>query len=179
MFTNGFTAYVSPTQVYLLAAVFRIFPPSILLARVFSAFWVFAACLLLGLLAKRISGQLKIGVIVAATALLTPWFFDLRGLVMEVHFCSTGLGAGLVSGVLRAGIRRLGLAFRCSSRGDACALDLLLYERPRARRVAGSWSPTLCNNVETPDWHHCDVVVVRLIVDSDISIQSPAPNSFT
>ena len=91
VFTNGFTAYVSPTQVYLLAAVFRIFPPSILLARVFSAFWVFAACLLLGLLAKRISGQLKIGVIVAATALLTPWFFDLRGLVMEVHFVPLAL----------------------------------------------------------------------------------------
>lgn len=91
MFTNGFTAYVSPTQVYLLAAVFRIFPPSILLTRVFSAFWVFAACLMLGLLAKRISGQLKVGVIVAATALLTPWFFDLRGLVMEVHFVPLAL----------------------------------------------------------------------------------------
>jgi hypothetical protein len=91
VFANGFTAYVSPTQVYLLAAVFRIFPPSILLARMFSAFWVFAACLLLGLLAKRISGQLTIGLIVAATAVLTPWFFDLRGLVMEVHFVPLAL----------------------------------------------------------------------------------------
>jgi hypothetical protein len=91
VFTNGFTAYVSPTQVYLLAAVFRILPPSILLARVFSAFWVFSACLLLGLLAKRISGRVTIGVIVAATALLTPWFFDLRGLVMEVHFVPLAL----------------------------------------------------------------------------------------
>jgi hypothetical protein len=91
VFTNGFTAYVSPTQIYLLAAVFRIFPPSILLARLFSAFWVFSACLLLGLLAKRISGQLKIGAIAAATALLTPWFFDLRGLVMEVHFVPLAL----------------------------------------------------------------------------------------
>jgi len=91
VFTNGFTAYVSPTQIYLLAGVFRIFPPSILLARLFSAFWVFAACLLLGLLARRISGQVKIGVIVTATALLTPWFFDLRGLVMEVHFVPLAL----------------------------------------------------------------------------------------
>src|SRR6267143_1451492 len=65
MFTNGFTQYVSPTQVYLLAFVFRFLPPSILLARIFSAFWVFAACLLLGLLARRISGKLTIGVIVA------------------------------------------------------------------------------------------------------------------
>ena len=64
MFTEGFTQYVSPTQVYLLALVFRFVPPSILVARIFSAFWVFAACLLLGLLAKRISGQLRIGLIV-------------------------------------------------------------------------------------------------------------------
>jgi hypothetical protein len=85
MFTNGFTQYVSPTQVYLLALVFRFLPPSILIARIFSAFWVFAACLLLGALARRISGQVKIGVIVTATALLTPWFFDIRGLLLEPH----------------------------------------------------------------------------------------------
>jgi hypothetical protein len=85
MFTDGFTQYVSPTQVYLLALVFRILPPSIVIARIFSAFWVFAACLLLGVLARRISGQVKIGVTVTVTALLTPWFFDIRGLVMEPH----------------------------------------------------------------------------------------------
>jgi hypothetical protein len=86
MFTAGFTQYVSPTQVYLLAFVFRFLPPSILLARSFSAFWMFGACLLLGFLAKRVSGQLKIGLIVAVTALLTPWFFEVRGLVLEPHF---------------------------------------------------------------------------------------------
>jgi hypothetical protein len=86
MFTNGFTQYVSPTQVYLLALVFRFLPPSILIARLFSAFWVFAACLLLGVLARRVSGQTKIGVIVTATALLTPWLFDIRGLLLEPHF---------------------------------------------------------------------------------------------
>ena len=91
MFTAGFTQYVSPTQVYLLALVFRFVPPSILVARTFSAFWVFAACLLLGLLAKRISGQLRIGLIVGVTALLTPWFFEVRGLVVEPHFVPVAL----------------------------------------------------------------------------------------
>jgi len=86
MFTEGFTQYVNPTQVYLLALVFRFLPPSILLARIFSAFWVFVACLLLGLLARRVSGQFKIGLSVAASALLTPWFFEMRGLVLEPHF---------------------------------------------------------------------------------------------
>ncbi len=86
MFTNGFTQYVSPTQVYLLALVFRFMPASILVARIFAAFWVFAACILLGLLASRISDRKKIGIIVAATALLTPWFFDIRGVLLEPHF---------------------------------------------------------------------------------------------
>jgi hypothetical protein len=97
MFTAGFTQYVSPTQVYLLAFVFRLLPPSILVARSFSAFWVFAACLLLGFLAKRVSGQLKIGLIVAATALLTPWFFEVRGLVLEPHFVPFALALLLLA----------------------------------------------------------------------------------
>jgi hypothetical protein len=97
MFTNGFTQYVSPTQIYLLALVFRFLPPSILIARIFAAFWVFAGCLLLGLLARSISGQIKIGVIVTATALLTPWFFDIRGLLLEPHFVPFALGLFLVA----------------------------------------------------------------------------------
>jgi hypothetical protein len=44
-----------PIQVYLLAFLFLFLPPNILLIRVFSALWVFTACLLLGLLAERIS----------------------------------------------------------------------------------------------------------------------------
>jgi hypothetical protein len=86
-----------PTQVYMLAAVFRFFPPSILLARMFGAFWVFTACLLLGLLAKRISGRRTIGVIVAATALLTPWFFEGRGLLLEPQFVPMALAPFLLT----------------------------------------------------------------------------------
>src|SRR5947199_6606324 len=77
--------YMNPLAIYLLAIVFRFLPPSILVARMFAAFWMFAACLLLGLLAKRISGQRKIGVIVAASALLTPWLFEDGRLVFDAH----------------------------------------------------------------------------------------------
>jgi hypothetical protein len=77
--------YMNPLAIYLLAIVFRFLPPSILVARMFAAFWMFAACLLLGLLAKRISGQRKIGVIVAASALLTPWLFEGGRLVFDAH----------------------------------------------------------------------------------------------
>src|SRR3981081_3553124 len=49
--------YMNPLAIYSLAIVFRFLPPSIPVARMFAAFWMFAACLLLGVLAKRISGQ--------------------------------------------------------------------------------------------------------------------------
>jgi hypothetical protein len=79
--------YMSPFTVYSLAIVFRFVHPSIPVARTFAAFWMFAACLLLGVLATRISGQRKIGIIVAGTALLTPWFFEIGRLAWEPH-CS-------------------------------------------------------------------------------------------
>jgi len=78
--------YINPLTIYLLAIVFRFFHPSILVARTFAAFWMFAACLLLGVLAKRISGQRTIGIIVSGTALLTPWLFEIGRLVWDAHF---------------------------------------------------------------------------------------------
>lgn len=84
-YTYSFIQFCSPTQVYLLAAAFLVVPPSILATRIFSAFWVFTACFLLGYLAKRASGSTTIGVLLGATALLTPWFFDVRGLLLEPH----------------------------------------------------------------------------------------------
>ena len=85
-FSDGFIQTINPAQIYMLAVVFLFLPPSILLARLFSAFFIFSACVLLGPLASRISGRRAIGVIVAATALLTPWFFDARGLLIEAQF---------------------------------------------------------------------------------------------
>lgn len=79
--------YIHPLSIYSLAIVFRFIHPSIAVARTVAALWMFAACLLLGLLAKRISGQRKIGVIVAGTALLTPWLFETSRLAWEPH-CS-------------------------------------------------------------------------------------------
>src|SRR6476469_1101400 len=82
----GNPTYINSLTIYLLAIVFRFVHPSIPVARTFAAFWMFAACLLLGVLAKRISGQLRIGMIVAGSALLTPWFFEISRLVWDAHF---------------------------------------------------------------------------------------------
>jgi hypothetical protein len=86
VYTSGWRQYANPTQIYLLAIPFKIFRPSIRLARVFSATWVFAACVLLGLLAQRVSGQRRIGIIVGVIAILTPWLFEVSRLVMETYF---------------------------------------------------------------------------------------------
>ncbi|MFN2578400.1 MAG: hypothetical protein ABR607_11995 [Pyrinomonadaceae bacterium] len=86
VYTDGWTQYANPTQIYLLAIPFAALKPSIRVARIFSASWVFAACLLLGCLAKRISGREIIGLLVAVIAIFTPWLFDVSRLVMETFF---------------------------------------------------------------------------------------------
>jgi hypothetical protein len=78
--------YINPLTIYLMAIVFRFVHPSIPVARSFATFWMFATSLLLGMLAKRISRQRKIGIIVAGTALLTPWLFEIGRLVWDAHF---------------------------------------------------------------------------------------------
>lgn len=85
VYRDSFTQYYHPVELYLLAAVFLVFPPSILLVRLFAAFWMFASGLLLGLLAYRISGRRVIGIIVTVTALLTPWFFEIGRLAWDAH----------------------------------------------------------------------------------------------
>jgi 4-amino-4-deoxy-L-arabinose transferase-like glycosyltransferase len=86
VYTGGFTQWSNPTQIYLLAVLFKTFGPGILTARLFSAACVFAASLLLGFLARRISGKNSIGVLVAVFALLTPWLFEVGRLVLETFF---------------------------------------------------------------------------------------------
>jgi hypothetical protein len=85
-YTGPFIQYGNPTQIYLLAIPYSLFPPSILLARLNSAAWVFAASMLLGVFAARISRRRAIGIIVALNALLTPWLFEVGRLVLDVFF---------------------------------------------------------------------------------------------
>lgn len=94
--TNNPT-YINPLTIYLLAIVFRFVHPSIFLARMFAAFWMFAASLLLGVLAKRISGQRTIGIIIAGSALITPWFFEIGRLVWDAHFSAFTIVVFLVA----------------------------------------------------------------------------------
>jgi len=96
-YTNDWTQWANPTQIYLLAIPFRFFRPSIHLARINSAFWVFFACLLLGFLAKQISGRRLVAVLVGIIALVTPWLFEVSRLLFETFFYPAALTLFLLS----------------------------------------------------------------------------------
>jgi len=83
LYTGGYAQFSNPTPVYTLAAVFLAFGPGILIARLTAAAAMFIACLLLGLLAYRMTGKRLTGAIVAVLALLTPWLFEVGRLVMD------------------------------------------------------------------------------------------------
>ena len=75
---------VNPVYVYVLAAVFKMFGPSILAARLLSAVAGFIAAALLGYIAGRATGNRRVALVVAVSALLTPWLFEVSRLVFEV-----------------------------------------------------------------------------------------------
>jgi DNA-binding beta-propeller fold protein YncE len=85
-YTQGYSQYMSATQPYALAVMYLFIKPSVLSARICAATCVFAAILLLGFLAFRISGSTAVGVIVALSGMATPWLFEYSRLVMELFF---------------------------------------------------------------------------------------------
>ena len=83
LFFRSFGDYKSPLYPYLLAAVFRVTGPSQDVARGFSAVLVLAAILLLGVLAKRVTGDGVVAFVAVLLAGLTPWLFELGRLAIE------------------------------------------------------------------------------------------------
>jgi hypothetical protein len=84
LYFRAFGEYKNPTLIYLLAIVFRFTGPSILAARLLCSLLGVAAALLLGTLAWKLSCQFYVAVIVALSALLTPWLYESSRLVFEV-----------------------------------------------------------------------------------------------
>ena len=82
-YTEGYAQWANPPHVYLLSLLYLIVPPSNLSARLLGATTMFLAALLLGFLARRLSGKTSIGVVVAVTAIFTPWLFEISRLVFE------------------------------------------------------------------------------------------------
>jgi 4-amino-4-deoxy-L-arabinose transferase-like glycosyltransferase len=84
LFFRAFGDYKNPVHIYLLAALFKLTGPSILSARLVGAIAGVANALLLGLLAVRVSRRRSVGLLVAASALFTPWLFELSRVAFEV-----------------------------------------------------------------------------------------------
>src|SRR5207248_461145 len=76
LFFRAFGEYKNPVYIYLLAAVFRLTGPGIIAARSLSALLGAAAALLLGHLAEKVAGRKFVGILVAVSALLTPWLYE-------------------------------------------------------------------------------------------------------
>ena len=84
LYFRAFGEYKNPIYIYLLAALYRLTGPSIFVARGLSVALGVSAAFFLGLLAVQMTRQRSIGVIVGVIALITPWFFELSRLVVEV-----------------------------------------------------------------------------------------------
>jgi 4-amino-4-deoxy-L-arabinose transferase-like glycosyltransferase len=154
--SRGTDEYKNPTYIYLLAGLFKIFGPSIWLARLLSGVSGFGAALLLGVLARRMTGEDRIGVVVALTAMVTPWLFEISRLVFEVALFPVALALFLLA-LYRAQNRpawtlldtfwvasTLGLITYTYSIGRLLglllALGLLIFGRPsRWTRIGQTW----------------------------------------
>jgi 4-amino-4-deoxy-L-arabinose transferase-like glycosyltransferase len=133
LFFRAFGEYKNPAYIYLLAAVFRITGPHIIVARLLSALLLYLSALVLGLLALRLSGLREVGLIILITALLTPWFFGLSRVVLEVALYPLILSVFLLS------LRRVTLVNRWSwldAGSIAVLLGLLTYSYSIGRLFA-------------------------------------------
>jgi hypothetical protein len=97
LFFQAFGDYKNPTYIYLLALIFKIFGPGILIARLFSAWLGIAAAGALGVVAYRVSTNRVVGMAVAIQALLTPWLFENSRVVFEVALYPLALALFLLA----------------------------------------------------------------------------------
>ena len=97
VFRDGFVQIYHPIEEYILGFVFLFIPPSNLAVRMVSAFGIFCACLVTGLLATRISGRRTIGILIVVMALATPWFFEYGRLGWETHLVAVFTSLFLLS----------------------------------------------------------------------------------
>ena len=104
LYFKAFGEYKNPAFIYLLAAAYSIFGPSQFAARLLSALAGLAAALLLGMLASRAMRRPVIGIIVGATACLTPWLFEVSRLAFEVVLLP--LAIALFLWLLQVALRR-------------------------------------------------------------------------
>ena len=160
LFFRSFDDYKSPLYPYLLAGVFKVTGPNGQVARGFSAVLVLAAILLLGLLARRLTGSNVVATILVVVAGLTPWLFELGRMAIEAttqpllvvllllslertrRLERYGVSQGLVAGAL---IGLLAYSYTGSRLlGPLLAIALVVFGgRSRWRFVLAAWATFL------------------------------------
>jgi 4-amino-4-deoxy-L-arabinose transferase-like glycosyltransferase len=96
LYFRAFGDYKNPVYIYLLAGLFRLTGPSILVARLLSAIAVVLAAVTLGLLARRLTGSREAARLASIFALITPWLFEVGHVVMEVALYPFAVAAFLL-----------------------------------------------------------------------------------
>src|SRR5262245_34308164 len=122
---QGVNLYGGP-YVYLLSIVFSVFPPSIFSARSLSATLGFLTAVLLGLLAAKVSRQARIGIIVALSAMMTPWLFEISRIVLEPVLYQLALVLFLLA-LYRSHTRSRWSLLECTILSSALALITYTY----------------------------------------------------
>jgi 4-amino-4-deoxy-L-arabinose transferase-like glycosyltransferase len=133
LYFRAFGEYKNPVYIYVLAAVFRITGPSVLVARLLSAVMGLIAAILLALLGFRLSGKRVVGLLLFLFATLTPWLFEISRLVFEVAFFP-GLLAAFLLVLQRASKREVWSWPIITSLGGL--LGLIVYCYPVGRLLA-------------------------------------------
>jgi Dolichyl-phosphate-mannose-protein mannosyltransferase len=133
LFFRSYGDYKSPLYPYLLASLFRITGPHKEVARGFSAVLGALAVLLLGLLAKRVTGRAVVGISVIVIAGLTPWLFELGRVAFEVA-TQPLLITALLFALLRVWQRQTWTIWEGAIAG--LLLGLLLYSYTGSRLLA-------------------------------------------
>lgn len=133
LFFRAFGEYKNPVYIYLLAAIFRLTGPSILVGRLLSAALVYLAGLVMGFLAWRISKRRDLALIMLAATLLTPWLFELSRVVLEVAIYPLALAVFLL--ILQSAAQKNRWSW-LDSAGIALMLTLLTYSYSIGRLFA-------------------------------------------
>jgi hypothetical protein len=156
LFFEAFGDWKTAPYIYLLAGVFNLAGPSILVARLVSAIAGMAAVGLFAWLGYRVTGRAAVALLTGLTALLTPWLFEPTRLAQEVALMPALIAAFLValhlrppidatrsSVILLAGLLALITYTYTLGRllGPLLALGLAVYvTRHRWRGVAATWA---------------------------------------
>ncbi|MFZ1701841.1 MAG: 6-bladed beta-propeller [Pyrinomonadaceae bacterium] len=109
-----YLGYAEPVQVYILAAAYHVFSPTVAVSRGLSATAMFIMAMVLGWIAAKLSKSWPVGWALGALILLTPWFFEIGRLTFSASLYP------LTTALLLATL------FRASRKENWSIVDILL-----------------------------------------------------